>query len=636
MSNKRRNPFKMRASEKIESDANFLRLFSPEALDLLLDRHIKEELWDKVVFIRSSPGSGKTSLLRVFEPGSLNLVFNQRSQDHKELFGVLNKLEVLNNERVEIIGVSVKCNRNYEILEDLDVKEIKKIRLFYSLLNARIILATLRAIVDFKQQELGETGGLNDISFEYNNEHRFLKSLQTPCNGQELFDWASNIERLVYEALDSFLPLEDSAIEGHDELYSLEILKPEFFTINNNPVCSRFLFMLDDAHKLSIKQRDSLFSYVTERRASFSLWISERIETELYNSNFSSKNFASFLDRDYYEINLEKFWGDHAAKFKKVLARIATKRADLSTEDVSAFQEYLDGDLNEVTYKEQIQTSIDNTLDKINKITAYSPKFDNWIVFLSERSIISMERALVVKQAEILVERSMGKKQLSFEFPLIQEELEEKMDSALKNAAHLFLCKEYNLPYYYGFQDLVSISSNNIEQFLGFAANLFEGMLSNKIMGINVLLNPERQEGLIKEVVKKKWVELPTLLPESNFVMSLLEGLGKYFQNITYKPSASYAPGVSGFSIKTANNRLLMDEFDWEKNELYYPLRDAINICLAFNLLEVREVAQGQKGTTWKVFYLNRWLCVRYTLPLTYGGWNKLTPDQLLKWTIKK
>ena len=212
----------------------------------------------------------------MFEPGPLNIVYNSRSQDHKELFNILKKLKVTSSDRVETLGVYIRCTRNYEILEDLDISNARKIRLFYSLLNARIILATLRAIIEFKPKELNYPEGLVDIKYNYTNNHSFLKNIETPCTGKELFEWASNIEKLVYEALDSFLPIENAKIEGHDELYSLTILKPEYFEINGAPICNRFLFMVDDAHKLSIHQRDSLFSYVTEHRGNSSVWFSER------------------------------------------------------------------------------------------------------------------------------------------------------------------------------------------------------------------------------------------------------------------------------------------------------------------------------------------------------------------------
>ena len=633
MSNKRRNPFKMRASEKIESDANFLRLFSSDVLELLVDKHDKEELWDNVILIRSSPGAGKTSLLRIFEPGPLNIIYNQKSQDHKELFNVLKKLNVVSDSGIEMLGVMIRCTRNYEILEDLSFNPAQKIRLFYSLLNARIILATLRAIIEFKSKELSYPDGLADVKFNYSNEHYFFRSLKAPCTGLELFEWASNIEKLVYEEIDSFLPVENPKIEGHDELYSLSVLKPEYFEINGSPICNRFLFMVDDAHKLSTHQHHSLFNYIIEQRNNSSIWISERLEVDLYSGDTLTKKLSSYIDRDYNEINLERFWGDNSSKFKKVLAKIATKRADMSTEDVNTFLDYLENEINESENKAEIEQSIDQSLDEIGKLSLLSSKFENWIAYLNEQSIISFERAIITKEAEILINRSLGKQQLTFEFPLVQEELTEKMDSNLENAAKLFISKKHKIPYYYGFQDLVIIASNNIEQFITFAANLFEGMLSNKISGTEVRLSPERQEKIIKDVVAKKWKDLNVILPESTTVMRFIEGLGKYFQEVTYKSTASYAPGINGFAIKEPPLKLINDDLSWENTELYYPLVDSLNICMAFNLLETKEVIQGKKGQRWIVYYLNRWLCVKYNLPLSYGGWNKINPDKLLLWT---
>jgi hypothetical protein len=69
----------MRASEKIESDANFLRIYSPLALDSLLTNNKESKLWGNVTYLHSSPGGGKTSLLRIFEPSVLNTIFNSKT-----------------------------------------------------------------------------------------------------------------------------------------------------------------------------------------------------------------------------------------------------------------------------------------------------------------------------------------------------------------------------------------------------------------------------------------------------------------------------------------------------------------------------------------------------------------------------
>src|SRR6187549_2563571 len=130
MSQKLRNPFRMRASEKIESDASFLRLYSPLAIEGLSMKNEKGNLWGDFMFIHSSPGAGKTSLLRIFEPQSLLTLFSRRSQEYSELFNVLKKLGIFDDDGVDLLGVTLTCTRNYEVLDDLNVSEGQKKRIF--------------------------------------------------------------------------------------------------------------------------------------------------------------------------------------------------------------------------------------------------------------------------------------------------------------------------------------------------------------------------------------------------------------------------------------------------------------------------------------------------------------------------
>lgn len=92
MSTKLRNPFKIRATEKIDSDAGFLKLFSPLVLESLEEANQQSKLWEHVVYVHSSPGAGKSSLIRVFEPSSLKILLNAKSApDYRELFNSLKK-----------------------------------------------------------------------------------------------------------------------------------------------------------------------------------------------------------------------------------------------------------------------------------------------------------------------------------------------------------------------------------------------------------------------------------------------------------------------------------------------------------------------------------------------------------------
>lgn len=628
MSNKFRNPFKLRASERIESEVGFLRLFSPLVLEALNEKYQSGNLWDNVLLIHSSPGGGKTSLLRAFEPSSLNTLLNNKtSSDYKLLFNSLKKIEVI-DDQVQVLGVNLPCTRNYQILEELDISDAQKTRLFFSLLNSRVTLATLRAACKLKSKKFPDD--LEEFQFTYDNEDNYFKSLTVPCNGKQLYDWASEIERQIYKLIDSFLPIEDINIEGHDELLSLLVLKPEHLLLDGNAICSKVLFMFDDAHKLSSLQRVSLKQYIIEKRGNFNVWISERLEA--LNTN---DQIGSFKERDFEVINLENFWQRYPNKLEKILSNISNKRAAYSTEEVTSFQEYLNDNLSEVEIENKLLEIISETEIKLHEISQFTNKFDDWLSFLHNYNDTLLKKALLYKEVEILIHRNLGKPQLSFEFPLTIQELNEKNNSKVVNAAHLFLCVDNDIPYYFGFEALTKLSSFNIEQFLSFSAEMFEEMISNKIKGNDIQLTDKIQNDIILKVVKKKWKKLNTEIPYFKDVHNFLISFGEFSKNQTFKPNAPYSPGVNGFAIRPkSENKLYQDSF-WLEDPVYEPLINVISTCVAFNLLEKHETNQGAKGQTWVVYYMNRWLCVLFGLPMTYGGWRHKSPDQLIKW-IKK
>lgn len=622
-----RNPFKLRASEKIETDGNFLRLYSPIVLDSLLDKAEKSSLWDNVLYIHSSPGAGKSSLLRVFEPTTLTTLFNRKSDnDYKGIFSILKKLEVVNDNKIRVLGVSLICTRNYEILEELDVSEGIKKRYFLALLNARIVLGTLRAAVNLISSNLPFYEALEAIHFSYDNQDNFFSDLSVPCNGLELYKWASDIEKKIYDAIDSFLPLSEINPHGDNEIFALSILKGSSILYEGKPIVEKILFMLDDSHKLSLNQRTALKKYVLEKRGNFSIWISERLEALEHNDNL-----RSFEGRDYEELNLERFWSGKTEKFGKILVNIADKRAAMSSDDVNSFKEFLEDNIEEEFFKNDFIKIIENSKKAIDKLTASTPKYQDWLQYMVSFDGSLLEKMLLYKQVEILIYRNIGKPQLALDFALTVQELLDKLNSTLNSTAQLFISNSSKIPYYFGFEDLIKLSSNNIEQFLSFSADLFENMLSNRLSGNRINISSRDQQRILMEVADKKWEELNKVLPDANIVISFLKKVAELCRVETYKPNAPYAPGVTGFAIKQSKKQSSNKE--WFEQEQYLPLANIVSICISFNLLEVKEdVNQGEKGKKWDVYYLNRWICLKFQLPLSFGGWRPKSVDELIKW----
>ena len=626
MSRRLRNPFRIRASERLETDASFLQLYSPLALESLIEKNDNGVLWNNVLFIRSSPGGGKTSLLRVFEPSSLLTVYSRRSQEYRDLFRYLKDLEAVSDEGVKLLGVSITCNGNYESLEDLTINGGLKKRMFIALLNARIIMAALVGMLDLKRLKFPDD--LSLIEYKYDNRSNFFKKITTPCNALGLYEWALQIEKNVFQLIDSFLPVSADGMEGEQELFSLSVLNPAYFIYDNQPICDRIVFMLDDAHKLSSVQRKFMISYLLEKRGQFSIWISER--TEALESH---EQIGSTRNRDYEEINLEKFWQDKPSKFRKTLISIADKRASSSTEDLNTFSQNLEDSIDEDTYSAQTSHAIESARARIRALSPTNDsKFANWISYVEKLLPNDYDKAIALRAVEILINRTLRKQQLSFDFAVTEDELAERLDQPVKDAALFFLSQEEKIPYFFGFDNLVKLTNNNIEQFLTFSSELFEDMLSAKIADENPGLKARVQEKRILQVVDNYWSDLIKKIPNGSMVVNFLQEFGDFARRETYKPNAPIAQGVTGFSIASPQSRIFLPD-KWYDDIAYQPFLNVLSTCVAYNLLEPRDIIQGSKNQRNRVFYLNRWVCAKFRLPLAYGGWKHKQIDELLKWT---
>ena len=67
------NPFEKRATEYLRDDEAFLAVVTPEPLATFLQKPAKEgRLYDRLAMIIGTPGSGKTTLARLFQFSTLH------------------------------------------------------------------------------------------------------------------------------------------------------------------------------------------------------------------------------------------------------------------------------------------------------------------------------------------------------------------------------------------------------------------------------------------------------------------------------------------------------------------------------------------------------------------------------------
>jgi hypothetical protein len=618
-----RNPFRMQTSEQIESDVDFLRLFSHGVLDLLS----KEDLWNRVHIIRSSPGGGKTSLLRLFTPGALLALLAHRGADEfKELYLKMKELGAITEEGPKVLAVLLSCSKNYDLLEDLNFEEQRKRRLLHSLLDSRIILTALRGILDLRRLEYPTD--LDKISFNAPDSLNLPQGIPRPCNGKELFVWASSVERAVYEAIDSFESINSESLVGYGNLVSPFILKSDNLLCDNQPVAPHVLIMLDDFNRLTQNQRSSLISII-EERPPVGVWIAERLEALKKEELLS---LGSELERDLVYIDLEKEWRSRVEKFRKTALNIADRRAQFANVEIPSFSACLQDVLDSPVWSEKIENAIDRISERIGDRVGEAKIYEDWINSRATYNGTPLDRAIRWRSLEIILERDLGNRQKKLfdfaqeiDFTYDIEELKKREGSDVKVAAGLFLSREFKFPYYFTDRRLVSMASSNIEQFIWLGASLFEEIISARLIDPNALLSPERQEKIIKKTIEKRWKPIPYTIRNGRDVMKFLEAIGKMAIFETTKPNAPYAPGVTGIAISMRARETLI------QNKKYVRLFSILSECIAHNLLEPI-LDYKCKGERWMVLYLNRMLCVRFGLPLQYGGFREKKLTELSDW----
>jgi hypothetical protein len=616
----------MRASEQIASDAIFLKLFGPGVLELLP----RDGLFDQLQVFQSAPGGGKTSLMRLFTPTCLLTLHAYRANDdYKDLYQRLKGLEVLDESAPRLLGVMLSCAKNYAALEDMDLDDMRKDRLFFSFLDCRIVLAALRGALLLRR--LDYPTDLKRLQVNLDHDLAEQLGISATATGQQVYQWARKIEGSICDTLDSLQPSPPLTMTGHDGLYALGLLRPEQIMIDGTRVTERVLIMLDDVHKLAHRQRERLIQALVGLRNTASVWIAERLEA-LGTSELLG--VGATANRDYGQvINLESFWRQSPKRFETTGMNIADRRARAATDvEIESFAGCLQSTLDGAEWAGKIQEALDTVISRVKEIANKQSRFKEWVTTRESLAGTIREKLVAWRTTEILIERESRKQQLAFDFSLSAVDLEKKDDSAARAAAEIYLTQEFHLPYYFGFPKLVSIASSNIEQFLAVAGELFEEAASAALVRKPHDLSPDRQEKIIRRLAAQWWEEeLPRRIPYSRETRALVDAIATYARWETYKPNAPYSPGVTGIAITMADRDKLRDASFLKSRPDATLLAAVLATCLAHNLLEA-ELNYSQGYERWMVLYLNRLLCVHFGLPLQYGGWRPKKIDELCRW----
>lgn len=610
---KTRNLFRIRTAEHFDENAQFLRLFGPSALDFFKP----DEMWQKIQIIRSARGGGKTSILRIFSPKSL-LEIASHSEDREiaPLYRKLSDLGVFGHGgSVQVLGVPLSMFSNYPVLEQLGLDVTRQNMLFYSMLASKMTVATLRSVCELRR--LGFPEGLDEIEVGRPDDPHVPVGIPVPCTGRELYNWASETERSIHSSLESGADA-CPCRAGHETLSVVRVLQSGNILHGGRPVAQRTLIMLDDVDKLTRTQRTNLFCGLADLRIP-GIWIAERLEA-LQSDELLAPNGT--LGREYGQpVMLERFWRSNPPRFAALLRAISSRRAE-------AFEGHLCRTLDSdpsVSLEAVRDKARGDVVARFRKKAKYR---DLIIAADYPRSPLGpLDSAINWRALRLAMERDSRRRQTTLTGEPLPVYNIDGSASSLKSVSKYLLCAENSLPYCYGFEDLASLASSNIQQFLGLASDILDEMMAAKTLGRGEDITATRQYAILCAAADRRWDEIVKTV-HCDGLVNFLDNMAKFCKDQTGREGSPYQT-VTGVAISAASLQRLQSRHEGE-NPRYDAIANVLSTAFAHNILEPNpDVSQGARGSKHLVIYLNRLLCLKYRLPLPYGGWREKTLESM-------
>jgi len=143
------NPFEKRATEFLKDGPAFLGIVSPEPLSTFFEYPAEHGgLYDRLVTVVGAPGSGKTTLAKLFQFDNLTTLIASGDSDlYRPLYDALRRCRAItDDDRPAVIGCRLPMESEYRDFWELPYREELKLGLMTSLLQARAVIAWFRMI----------------------------------------------------------------------------------------------------------------------------------------------------------------------------------------------------------------------------------------------------------------------------------------------------------------------------------------------------------------------------------------------------------------------------------------------------------------------------------------------------------
>lgn len=619
------NPFLKRATEYYRDEEAFLAVISPEPIRYFLREAKKESLYEKLVHIRGTPGSGKTTMAKVFEfPALSALLRTSAMPTHRELLDTMSDCGALVDGRLEVLGCRLPLETDYRDVWEFQYPDAVKLKLTITLIQARAVLAWLRHL---------QQGGydLSQVRVEARADADAALVAIGGSVGTSLLERARQIERALYNVVGALLTpsldqLDSTVTEAYrpfDVIDRIVVVSPDGEKLRLRP-----LVILDDAHALHPAQFGGLQRVLIQREIRVARWILARLDVlhpkEAFKALTEDRAGESPMpgvtaSRDYLPIMLQSL--DERRKHRVAFRRMATDMASrylmqmeifrtrnlhrlenllgdqvspLAKSKLEDFRAYVDGAQRRLSISNERRCELQAAVD------AYIPE-----------GATSVAPEIQLAMLLVLMHRMEKRGQtgfFDFEPPEPASKLP-KVDSGVFSAARIHLFHRFDRPYYVGIEDVCDASSENAEQFLRLTAELVETSAVNIIRGKVALLEPSVQHHTLRE--KAAHVVQEWDFPRARQVRKLVESLAARCLQKTLAPNAPLGAGANAYGI-------LREEFEAIPDQ-HPELAQLLQAAIANNALTVVP-RYSCKNKEWCLLELGGIVILHHGLTLKRGG----------------